>query len=208
MSLSPPSAMSHCLLGFAYALNDAFQSAADEFQSALSFDRHNQFALEMLKNVMDQIAKFPLWPFSGSESESEDEGTRLDASPTSYYCLGKDEKETKKQTQTANESLRLSLYGQQTETDGSARGKWATPTNVMSSTPNFAPLPVNNRTRVPSRLGPSSTRNTVRLDFHSLETSLEEESTELPTTSQANPDETTELDETRKSHDDMSIDDE
>ena len=51
MSLSPPSAMSHCLLGFAYALSDAFQSAADEFQSALSFDRHNQFALEMLKNV-------------------------------------------------------------------------------------------------------------------------------------------------------------
>ena len=57
MSISPPSVEGHNLLGFALALNSNYSDAADEFQAAKSFDRHNQFAEEMLKHVMTEIAK-------------------------------------------------------------------------------------------------------------------------------------------------------
>ena len=57
MSISAPSVEGHNLLGFALALNSNYSDAADEFQAAKSFDRHNQFAEEMLKHVMTEIAK-------------------------------------------------------------------------------------------------------------------------------------------------------
>ena len=57
MSISPPSVEGHNLLGFAMALNSQYTEAADQFQAAKSFDRHNQFAEEMLKHVMSEIAK-------------------------------------------------------------------------------------------------------------------------------------------------------
>ena len=64
MSISPPSVEGHNLLGFALALNSNYSDAADEFQAAKSFDRHNQFAEEMLKHVMTEIAKECFRPYT------------------------------------------------------------------------------------------------------------------------------------------------
>ena len=53
------------------ALAGEYEDASDTFQSALSFDRNNQFALEMLKNVMDEITKNVPFPFSGTDSDDD-----------------------------------------------------------------------------------------------------------------------------------------
>jgi len=73
LSVSAPTCDGYCLLGFALALGQRFEDASDTFQSALSFDRNNQFALEMLKNVMEEISANVPFPFSDDDSDDDDD---------------------------------------------------------------------------------------------------------------------------------------
>ena len=149
MAISPANVNSHCLLGFAYALNGEYHDAADEFQSALSFDRQNQFAVEMLKNVMDEIAKFPVWPFSVSESDSDED---VDGMLSNMILI-------------INSLVEKpgGLTGGAITDEHKQNSKdrnWATPTNLMSSTPNFVPA-TNRPTNRVRRLAPSTA--TIRI---------------------------------------------
>ena len=71
MSISPPSADSHALLGFSLALKGELVAASEQFQFGLSLNRHDQFTQEMLKNVMDEITKDN--SLAPPDSDSEDE---------------------------------------------------------------------------------------------------------------------------------------
>ena len=70
MSISAPSAEGHALLGFSKALIGDLMGASEQFQYALSINRHDQFSIEMNKHVMDQITKEAA---IASSSDSEDE---------------------------------------------------------------------------------------------------------------------------------------
>ena len=120
-----PSCDGYCLLGFSLALAKKYEEASDAFQSALSFDRNNQFALEMLKNVMEEITKVGAFPFSDEESDDDLKPVVARKGPLhSFHIAGS------------------------TPAKGGAG-------DMMSSTPNFPsamPVPAQSEVREPSNL--------------------------------------------------------
>ena len=86
MSISPPSAEGHSLLGFCLALNGDLIEASEQFQYALSFNRHDQFTLEMLKNTMEEITKdVSLLPMS--DSDDDEPSTEICNRKTAINCV-------------------------------------------------------------------------------------------------------------------------
>lgn len=85
MSISSPSAEGHSLLGFSLALNGDLIGASEQFQYALSFNRHDQFTLEMLKNTMDEIAKDVSF-LPTSDSDDDEISTELCNRKSSANC--------------------------------------------------------------------------------------------------------------------------
>lgn len=204
MSISPPSVEGHNLLGFSLALNSNYSDAADEFQAAKSFDRHNQFAEEMLKHVMSEIAKQPIFPFSDDSDDSDAEDYEI-------------ETETKVPKNPIIHSEAVPIPS------ACSNINLLTPTNdeIMSSTPNLgggAVGPVRPRRPDTRLIGAAKRFPKMQLDS-TLEMSLEESTDTLPYTgldqiadqsdipdSELREDKSNTEGSGTKSQDDMSID--
>lgn len=204
MSISPPSVEGHNLLGFSLALNSNYSDAADEFQAAKSFDRHNQFAEEMLKHVMTEIAKQPIFPFSDDSDDSDAEDYEI-------------ETETKVPKNPIIHSEAVPIPS------ACSNINLLTPANdeIMSSTPNLgggAVGPVRPRRPDTRLIGAAKRFPKMQLDS-TLEMSLEESTDTLPYTgldqtadqsdipdSELREDKSNTEGSGTKSQDDMSID--
>jgi hypothetical protein len=80
MLISSPSAESHSILGFSLALKGDHLEALEQFQFALSLNRHDQFTLEMMKNTIEQVAKNQ----SYIPSDSDDDEDKYDDKKKSF----------------------------------------------------------------------------------------------------------------------------
>lgn len=85
MLISSPSAESHSILGFSLALKGDHLEALEQFQFALSLNRHDQFTLEMMKNTIEQVAKNQ----SYIPSDSDDDEDKYDDKKKSFCTLNR-----------------------------------------------------------------------------------------------------------------------